>query len=356
VVLIGGGSNGDFGTTSAVQTAFAAMQVAYIAVQRAGKRLIVCTRPPRSNATAAQMAGVASYNSMVRRFAQQYGAVLFDMAAAVGHPNTGIGLAAGEYGVKANLIQPDAVHLSFTGAAIAGAALAQALQPFIPGGSPWGLAVGGTTTQDVIYDATTGVNEYGNLFANGKMLGTGGTKAAPYSTGSLADGWSVNAGGTVPATGGTGTLAKVANNGPTSRGEWQQIAIGAGTTGQVGNIEVFRSSVVSVFNGSQGLSIGDSIYGAMRFEVDSDFGGPDGLSHGTLSFAIQCLNSSFATLATTTALNRAATNNFFRTPSGVIVLPEIVIPATTAHVFAYIRGDGVGTFRVTDIQGRKVVR
>lgn len=355
-VLIGGSTNDDLSTPALVQRAFSAMQGAYDAVLGAGKRLIVCTRAPRSTATTAQRVGQAAYNARVRRYAQTRGAVLFDMAAAVSHPDTGIALAQGEYGATANLMDTDNTHLSFTGAAVAGFQLYQALLPYVQGDLSWSLAVGGNSTnQDLIWDATNGVCPDGNIFANGKMLGTGGTLQSPF-TGSLAAGWAINTGGSVPATGGAGSVSKVAINGPTRRGEWQQIQITPGASGQAGYIEIFRQSPVTVFDGSRGLSIGDSIYGSMRFETDAlDYAGTDGLSGTTLSFAVQCLNSSYATLATATALNRAANNGRFRLPSGVIQTPEITIPASTAFVFAYIRFDGVGTVRVTDVQGRKVV-
>jgi len=350
IVLEDGGTN-DLGTATTADAIVASRLSVWDALLRAGCIVLAMTLPARGGLSAAQMIKLFNVNAQLKYYAQRYQTrgypvIIVDAAAVTTNPDTGVPLVSAAFGAIDDMIDTgDNTHFTASGGASFGALVADAINAFLPAPA-WGLPQGGTTNLDLAYDATNGYNVAGNLIANGKMSGTSGTVGAP-ATGSLANNWATN-GPAVAAGGGSIALSKVAMTGGKKFGTWQQIAAGAGSSGNNNTLYLFNEAVAS------GYAVGDVLKARCLFETDAaNWCAADGLSRNNISLEISCANSGFTTLATARVFPMLATNGRFRMASGVLTTPEVTIPANTAHVYLWLRFSGVGTVRAGDFQLRR---
>lgn len=349
-VCMGGGTNDDLTTPTKVNTSWALFKTMADSILSSGCALTIRTDTVKNADSTAQIVGQNALNNYKRQYAEVNNCVLFDLAAAVTNPVTGLICAAGAYGALVNMYAVDGVHLSFYGASIAGKEFYR-VHSHLPGASSYTrIGAGGTTNLDVIYDSTNGVWPTNNLIANGKMIGSAVAATAP-GTGNIATGYT-NVASTVPATGGTAAFSKVARTDGRSRGEWQQISIGPGATTEVGTTQINRESVVSTtIDGTRGINVGDTIFGALEFQTDStNWCGTDGLSPTTLELRLACQDSGFTVLSAARCFPSTSPNGYpSRIAQGVLRTPNITIPASTAHIYVYVYFNGVGTVRFSEL-------
>lgn len=349
-VLIGGGIENDIqtvgaGTQAAAVTRalsdFELLKAEYLRVlSDASRVLITRTGATRystgSNVTAAQRSYLATINSMIRTWSANNGVICFDLAAVVTNPATGNAYAAGEYGWgDASIKTDDLTHLTFTGACNTGKELARVLQSVLPG-----TARGFSGYPEDAYNASTA--PYGQLIANGKLLGTGGNRNGKAATGTLASGWTVNS--AVLGTGGAIALSKIDDLRADLRGEWQQIAM-TGTSAN--SVQLFQSGSMPE------ALVGKSLL--IQAEIACDAAGWAGASGniGTIpSITLDMYTSSWSLLRTYAVNSLSAGNSTALCPDGVLLMDGCEVPANTANWIFSLRAVGVGTMRFNNVQCR----
>lgn len=351
LVLIGGGMENDAQdaglTTKALAVAraksdFALLLQDYAAVRGAGRQLITRTCAPRgpgASPNAYQRTYQHTVSALIREWSASNGVPCLDLHAILTDPSTGNGIASGSYGyLDAAISTSDNTHMTFTGTANAGAELARLLAPLVP------LSVtayaGGP---EDVYDATNA--PYGNFLANGKWLGTSGTLAGGV-TGSLATSWAVSGGSIVTPSGGAVTVAKVADQRPRSRGEWQQMSMTGTTRGQCA---VNQSGTIPA------ELIGKTLYMATEAQFDAaNWGGASG-NIGTIpSLSLAIYNAGFAQLLATYSIfgTQPGSDSTVRPPDGVLFMDGITIPATAVYWILTVNLFGVGVMRYGNTQLR----
>lgn len=349
-VLIGGGIENDVqavgaGTQAAAVTQalsdFELLRTEYLRVlSDASRVLITRTGAPRYstgvNVTAAQRTYLATINTLVRAWSANNGVICFDLAAVLTNPSTGNAYAAGEYGWgDASIKTDDLTHMTFTGACNAGKELARVLQSIMPG-----TARGFSSYPEDVYNATTA--PYGQLIANGKLLGTGGNLNSKPATGQLATGWTVNS--AVLGTSGAIALSKVSDNRPDLRGEFQQIAM----TGSTANtLQLFQSGAMPA-----GL-IGKNLLIQAEISCDSvGWGGASGNVGTVPSITLDMYTSTWSLIKTFSINSLSSGNATSLCPDGVLFMDGCTVPSNAANWIFSLRATGIGTMRFGNIQCR----
>lgn len=240
--LINGGTN-DFAssaTTAAANLAFSNITSAAILLRNSGIVPVIEVDVPRTTASWTATAGVISsqFNRMLRLWCQDNDILLSDIEASYTIPSTGE--PASGYNLS------DGIHSTCTGSTVRALSFLRCIDS---------LLLPSTTRMASIrdqYDATN--NPRGNMLANGRFGGTGGTNTGTGTSGAVADNWqSKQIAGTL-----TAVASKVA---PVSLGEFsdiQRVVINFSSAGCE-----YRLQPTGVGGGSTlptGLVAGDLIY------------------------------------------------------------------------------------------------
>ena len=356
-----GGTNDVQGNVSAESVTIPNIQEARNLINAGGATMILYTIPPITGLTAAQKQELLKLNQFIRWYALNTQGVIFggDFFKVCAHPDTGDWLASGEYGMEAAL-STDNIHPTDYAGMIMGYEVYRRLVNVVPDNG-WSLGVGGSSSAwDMSYNATNGLNPRGNLLANGKMLGTGGTVSGTGVSGNLAAGWATQ--NNTIGTGGTIVLSKVARNATagdpttfTGAGEWQQIV--ASGASSACNYSFNREAISRNADGigasdNADWSIGDKIYAQCAFQADSSGWGTSSVAN-ILALELECWNG--GTVVRAKHFEQGSPQSFFRMPSGLLRTPEILIPSGTTRIYAWIYYRGQGTVRVSDAEIRRVV-
>lgn len=333
---------------SAAAIAIAGIAEGWAAIRSYGAIVLAYTITPRTGLTGFQRRAWSQVNSWIRQnVGKTVGVYLAgDSAAAAGNPNTGDWLASGEYGAVTTT-NADNIHATAYGYYLIGcesAARLKALFPF--------LKQQVLNSPELAYDVTNGNNPYGNLLVNGKMLGTGGTQTAP-ATGTVATSWTVQATPSAPS-GGTIVTSKVARaitsadaTEVTEIGEWQQVSMTGGTTAGVLQLQ---QEIQALSGGA--WAIGDVIVASLQFETDA--ANWSEATVGAYPPILEIQLSPNGSIGVGTYILNGAPAVVGRIPSGTSLSPEFVIPTGLTRIFVRVIFRGQGTWRVSDINLRKV--
>lgn len=264
VVYFGGTNDRNSNELQTAATTIGNILATLNALLAAGKKVILCTDAPRGNATYSVYLLTTQqlrYHQQVRRWTIETAGRIPGVTVVDLYP------LLNDYtrtdGALPVVNTYDGAHLSPVGAAIAGAAIADALKKVYPNKFYFGDADNAN-----LYNATD--NPRGNLINNGVMSGTAGTLDGA-STGSLADSWTSTRDTAMNSGSVTSLFAKVARTNPT--GSWQQVTLG-GTSGATAdpNMEIYTSASNSNF------AEGDIVQAFCEMEIDAGATGLRGVT------------------------------------------------------------------------------
>lgn len=292
----------------AASTTTASLAAIYTALIDAGITPVMTALLPVADSfmTTGRWASWQAVNKWIAGAAQTYPALYCNWANAYMDPADGQPLAG---------MTIEGLHPAGSGAQRIGKLLADTLAAASPTPAiPRGL----TSNRDA-----------GNLFSNGMLTGTAGSKPTG-ATGSLATGMGVNWPG-----GGTGavTLSKVARTDEVP-GEWQQVNV----TTASDNLQVYVDGGITT-----GYAAGDVLTASCDIQTDANF-----TSTTLLQFEVRCYTAGYASQIYRSATMDLYNNNqslLQRAWSGVLRVPDFTVPANTAILFMQLVMNGTGTFR-----------
>lgn len=335
---------------AAASAAIAGIQSGWTALRNYNAVVLAYTLPPRTGLNGFQRRTWDQVNAWIRLNVGKTPGVYLagDAAKAAGNPSTGNWLANGEYGAVALANSGDDIHGSNYGYYLIGCESAARLSVLLGGFRRQGIA-----SPQLAYDATNGNNPFGNLLANGKLLGAGGTQTAP-ATGQVPNSWTVQATPTAPS-GGTIATSKItrgiSSNDATAVeefGEWFQVSMTGGSTAGVMALTQETQALTS----GGAWAIGDVVQASLQFETDETNWGQGAV--GALPPVIEIqFGPNGGTGIGGYQLNGAPVTQG-RIPSGVALTPEVAVPAGITRLFLRVIFRGQGTWRISNVALRRV--